>query len=408
MIPLLTLLLQNTIYVPDDNPTIQSALYSAQSGDTVIVRAGIWPESGIQFLGKAVTVMSEDGPTSTIVDGGASDTVFSFVNGETAASILDGFTITNGSRWDGGGINIEEDVNLVPSSPTIRNCIITGNVGVGGAGGVSMRGGSTALFENVLIQGNETTYYHGGGMNIWECFPVLVNVTVRDNEAAGNGGGIKVSTGPSSITATNCIVYGNYPGNVTFGANTTLDFTYSCVQNASTYAWFGTGCIDQDPLIVSGSWGDVYLSQTTAGQMVDSPCVDAGDPAIGAFGTTRTDHLTDTGIVDMGFHLKDSQPTLEITNLVAGQTANFNLSNCSPGGAAVLAYSLRGGGPIWTPFGDVFLTPPYTKFALTVDNTGRASMGANVPASAAGMSVWFHAGDLTLGALTNHLAMVIG
>jgi hypothetical protein len=405
---LLPLLFQSTIYVPDDYPTIQSALWAAQAGDSIVVRTGTWNESGITFSGKAVTVVSEDGPAATIVDAGGADAVFVFDGGETSASILDGFTITNGSRWDGGGLDIHADANGNSSSPTIRNCIITGNVGVGGGGGVSIGGGSTSLFENVLIQGNSTTYYDGAGMNCWASFPTFVNVTIRENQAGRNGGGIITSSGPSSLTGTNCIIYDNGPNNLRYGATTTLDFEYSCVANSSTYSWFGTGCIDQDPLIVSGSLGDVYLSQIAAGQGVDSPCVDAGDPASTPSGTTRTDHLEDTGVVDMGFHLPASQPGLEIVNLVAGQVVNVTLSNCTPGGTAILAYSLRGGGPITTLFGQVFLTPPYSTFSLTVDATGHATLSSQVPPNVAGYPVWFHAGDLTLGALTNPLAMVIG
>ncbi|MCH7871751.1 MAG: hypothetical protein IID33_08620 [Planctomycetes bacterium] len=40
-----------------------------------------------------------------------------------------------------------------------------------------------------------------------------------------------------------------------------------------------------------------------AGQAVDSPCVDAGDPASPLVGgTTRSDEGLDSGVVDMGYH----------------------------------------------------------------------------------------------------------
>ena len=66
---------------------------------------------------------------------------------------------------------------------------------------------------------------------------------------------------------------------------------------------------------VYGIDGSSYLSHTAAGQIYDSPCIDAGhalaaDICYGALGnefclddlTTRTDQITDTGMVDMGFH----------------------------------------------------------------------------------------------------------
>ena len=47
----------------------------------------------------------------------------------------------------------------------------------------------------------------------------------------------------------------------------------------------------------------LFWLQQAAGQAVDSPCVDAGDPDAPLIpGTTRTDLELDTGIVDMGFH----------------------------------------------------------------------------------------------------------
>jgi hypothetical protein len=52
--------------------------------------------------------------------------------------------------------------------------------------------------------------------------------------------------------------------------------------------------------------GDYHLSQVTAGQAADSPCVDVGSDTAANLGmdiyTTRTDKVWDRGIVDMGFH----------------------------------------------------------------------------------------------------------
>ncbi len=62
--------------------------------------------------------------------------------------------------------------------------------------------------------------------------------------------------------------------------------------------------IDDDPCFIAG----YYLSQIAAGQSVNSPCVDSGSadanaPSIGLDTyTTRTDSITDAGIVDMGYH----------------------------------------------------------------------------------------------------------
>ena len=85
-----------TLYVPDNYPTIQTAIDAAGGGDTVIVRPGIYVEN-IDFKGKAITVESEQGPQGTIIDGNQSGSVVRFQSGEGLDSILSGFSITNGS-----------------------------------------------------------------------------------------------------------------------------------------------------------------------------------------------------------------------------------------------------------------------------------------------------------------------
>ena len=65
----------------------------------------------------------------------------------------------------------------------------------------------------------------------------------------------------------------------------------------------GPNDISADPMFFAGPLGDFYLSQTAAGQMDDSPCVNAGNPVSELpDGTTRIDEVMDTGIVDLGFH----------------------------------------------------------------------------------------------------------
>jgi hypothetical protein len=86
----------HTYYVPDDYPTIQQAIDASQYGYTIIVRAGTYTEN-VDFDGKAVTLRSEDGPENTVIDGNQVMSVVRFLNGEGPDSVLEGFTITNGS-----------------------------------------------------------------------------------------------------------------------------------------------------------------------------------------------------------------------------------------------------------------------------------------------------------------------
>ena len=63
-----TLSLSDTIYVPDDYPTIQGTIDAAVNGDEIIVRPGTYVEK-IDFVGKAITVMSKQGAAVTTIDG---------------------------------------------------------------------------------------------------------------------------------------------------------------------------------------------------------------------------------------------------------------------------------------------------------------------------------------------------
>lgn len=124
-----------TIHVPRDYPAIQDAIDAAAGGDTVVVGPGIWKEN-IDFLGKAITVRSSNGPQVTFIDGRQGGSVVSFTSNEGNDSVLDGFTITAGSgtlcQWPGsfdallgGGIFCRG------SAPLIRNNVITRNSLIG-------------------------------------------------------------------------------------------------------------------------------------------------------------------------------------------------------------------------------------------------------------------------------------
>src|SRR5262245_27769659 len=96
------------IRVPSDQPTIQAAINVATNGDTVLVAPGTYREN-INFGGKAITVTSESGPRDTIIDGGNVDSVVIFTSGEGRRSIINGFTLQNGSAnsnrfLEGGGV----------------------------------------------------------------------------------------------------------------------------------------------------------------------------------------------------------------------------------------------------------------------------------------------------------------
>ncbi len=109
--------------------SIQTAIIAAVDTDVVIVAPGTYSER-IDFLGKAITVRSSDGPAETSIDGtGLVGPVVTCVTGEGPGTALLGFTITGGNMDISGGM-----LNLF-SSPAVTNCLFSGNV-VTNQGGV--------------------------------------------------------------------------------------------------------------------------------------------------------------------------------------------------------------------------------------------------------------------------------
>ena len=117
--------------VPSVYATIQAGIDAAMAGDTVIVEPNIYTGTGnknLDFDGEAITVRSTNPNdplvvASTVIDCENSGRGFYFHSGEGPNSVISGLTITNGYVYDanGGGIYCSG------SSPTIRNCTITGN-----------------------------------------------------------------------------------------------------------------------------------------------------------------------------------------------------------------------------------------------------------------------------------------
>ncbi len=384
---------QTAVYVPDDYAIIQDAIVAVASGDTVIVRPGTYLESEIAFMGKDIHLLGERGPAETVIDGSAAGSVIVFNAGEGPDAILEGFTITNGKKWDGGGIAIFDDIGGLPASPTVKNCIIENNEGSGGGGGLQIAGGSTAVIDNCLIQDNYTSAYDGAGVVIFNSQPLFKNCTIRNNTATRNGGGFSLWDTSTILTTRNCIMTGNLPNNVavTSGAPA-IRVRYSLSQGDSAETWFGTGCIDGDPLYTTGPLGDAYLSQIAAGQAGDSPCLNTGKDTISPYWTTRTDHAWDGGVVDMGFHYRDPDAVELSTTGAPGGLMTFDVINGTQAGPLVYLYAAGTGSYQATnPYtGNVVVSGLASAF-LTVAGfgaggpNGEFSFPANVPANAAGL-----------------------
>lgn len=255
------------LLVPAVYSTIQAAINAARDGDIVRVGDGTYSEN-INFKNKAITVQSVNGAEFTIIDGSQSDSdgsTVTFSSGETASSILEGFSIQKGLAYSGGGIYFSE------SSPTIRKCIIRDN-GAKYGGGIACYASSSPEITNCVIAGN-TSSSTGGGIYLNDgSSPTIINCSISDNSAA-EGGGIYCLAN-SSPTVINSIFWGNIAdeaGNeILLLSNSSITITYSDIEGG----WTGIGNIgddpiDDNPLFVDPGLGNYRLQ-------ADSPCIDTG------------------------------------------------------------------------------------------------------------------------------------
>jgi hypothetical protein len=288
------------LHVPSQFRTIQAAIDAAEAGDTVIVADGVYTGDGnrdVSFLGKAITVRSANGPAACIIDCEASQEDphrgFHFGNAETPESVLDGFTIRNGStpqgaiadEFNGAGILMNNH-----ASPTIRNCVITdcwagcwgGAVSLGwdidasptlinctlknnfsdDDGGAIFSVGANATIINTFIVDNGARIAGGGITNFGNGTITVINSTIVNNSAP-NGSGMW----DWQANVVNSIVRGN-TGSATQIGGATTGVTYSNVEGG----FDGVGNTDKDPRFVNAAAGDYHLAG-------DSPLIDAGDPA---------------------------------------------------------------------------------------------------------------------------------
>jgi hypothetical protein len=155
-------------------------------------------------------------------------------------------------------------------------------------------------------------------------------ILICETDSTGFGGGFYCSYESNSIV-TDSIFWNNYAllaGNSIAVATgfefdtrpSTLTISHSDIKDGRSAVWvddgsvlnWGAGNIDDDPLFTIGPLGGYYLSRVDAGQLSDSPCVDAGSDYashVGLIGyTTRIDESPDIGRVDMGYHHPTGEP----------------------------------------------------------------------------------------------------
>jgi len=318
---------------------IQEGINAAASGDTVLVLDGEYTGVGnydLDFGGRLITVQSANGAAGCVIDCEWMGRGFHFHSGETAAAVVEGFTITNGNAYIGGGILNEDSSptvshgtfsaniaarggggmcnyngsptvshctfsenttndegggmwNYVGSAPTVTQCSFHANAAKNGGG---MHNSQSAPIVDQCTFNQNTESWYGAGMYNLQSDSVVINCTFSGNSAVYHGGGMY--NNDSSPTVTNCILWNDTPDEIYNDGTSFPAVTYSDVQdddpNDGTI-YPGTGNIDDDPLFADAGSGDYHLS-------LGSPCINVGDNAAAVvFADTTTDTGTQTSVI---------------------------------------------------------------------------------------------------------------
>ncbi|MCB9466081.1 MAG: right-handed parallel beta-helix repeat-containing protein [Candidatus Eisenbacteria bacterium] len=194
--------------VPDDFSDIQDAIDAAFDRDTVLVAPGTYTgpgNRGLEFFGKSVQLLSEGGADATILDCELADRALYFKHGETAATVVQGFSILNGALTGSGkGAGV---ACVGGSSPTIRDCVIADCQAEDGGGGVYVRD-SAPQFHGCSILGNVSSN-RGGGVWAYQANPVFASCRIAGNRAVGTYGGGGVHDEGSNAQFIDCEISAN-------------------------------------------------------------------------------------------------------------------------------------------------------------------------------------------------------
>ena len=364
--------LGSTIFVPADHPTIQAAIDTAVSGDEIVAMPGTYNEL-IDFSGKAIALRSSDGAAATTIDGSTLDgSVVQCINGEGPGTVLRGFTITGGIGTLVASIRLGGGIYTDRSSPTIEECVFIGNTARNGGamanyggdrplvlncwigGNTAVQGGGVFNFSssptvvNCVFTGNHATTISGGMDNSSSSNPTVVNCTFSRNTSDGPGGGMTTGAGTSSsLRVENCIFWQNADSGgmdesaqIHVGENLPT-VRFSCIQGLVAGGAFDSGSntenIGDDPAFVDADGADNFPGtlEDDLRLLAGSPCIDAGDNAAVPAGVT-TDlsggARIANGIVDRGAYERVADETPPSIRCPADLVAECD----GPGGTPVL------------------------------------------------------------------------
>lgn len=189
-----------TITVPDDYPTVQAAVYAANPGDTVYVRAGTYYENVV--VDKPISLVGENAQNTTIDGSGLADALHLVADDINVT----GFTIRNSLTSPYSGITLEY----------ANYCNISGNNITNNWIGVNL---ASPCNDNT-INGNNITANNYYGVLLYSSD----NNAIGGNNITNNGDGVYVASSSSGNSIAGNNITNNWAGVylVSYASNTNI------------------------------------------------------------------------------------------------------------------------------------------------------------------------------------------
>ena len=327
-----------------DYTTIQAALNTANSGDTIEADNGVYNESITFPYGKMIILRSVNGdPNTTFIMGDHnSDTVA--CNNSFEGTRLQGFTISHKSGTSGTGVYNNNGTLMIAectisgnsaglsgggihnyhSTLNITGCNISGNSTPASGGGIFNDNSTLTIIGNSIISHNSA--HDGGGIcNYHSTLTVTDGSTISENSAVTDGGGIMNDDGTATVSGGSTVSENSAlaSGGGIFNSLGILNIIGSTVSENSTdtdAAWcngggicnsHGTLTITQGSIISENStyyWGggifNTYGNLTVTGSIISENSTDREGGGI--------------------YIYKEATPTIIIGGSHSSDTAKFN------------------------------------------------------------------------------------
>lgn len=223
----------------------------------MLVGPGTYVEN-INFNGMAITVTSEYGADTTIIDGSNpthpdTGSVVLFISGEDSASVLNSFTIKSGTGTIWSGVALGGGIYCKGTSPIIIGNTVTDNATFSG-GGICCLTASPLITDNTISR--NTAENIGGGMCCSEyCSPTITG-NIIDSNTANVGGGISINDYVFSDITGNTLTNNtaNWGGGIVCLMDCSATIRNNTISNnESTLSGGGIACYDASPIIDSNT-----------------------------------------------------------------------------------------------------------------------------------------------------------